>query len=230
MPVKTSIKALYKLLWSNRQQKKYHLIHIPKNGGVAVRSALELRGNVSLSRPYHYRYRDIVNQLDSNLRFFSIVRNPWSRTASRYMFARQTANKWPTDDPRRLFVANATFERFVRERPLLPIPEHPGQPWMGPLSSWFNQLEWIVDERGNVACDCLRLEHLERDLSEYFGIPLSIPRRNVTQETYDYRSMYTDELIEIVADIFRDDIEYFGFDFEGSATRNISIPSPLAET
>ena len=95
---------------------------------------------------------------------------------------------------------------------------------MGPLSSWFNQLEWIQDENGNIACDCLRLEHIEEDISAYFGKQIKLPRINQTKKRYDYRSMYTDELIDIVAETFRDDIEYFGFSFEGAATKNIYLP------
>jgi hypothetical protein len=93
----------------------------------------------------------------------------------------------------------------------------------GPLSSWFNQLEWIRDERGIVACDCLRMETLEGDLSAYFGKPIKLRQRNVTQTRYDYRSMYTDELADIISAVFREDIEYFGFTFDGMATRNVSL-------
>jgi hypothetical protein len=32
--------------------------------------------------------------------------------------------------------------------------------------------------------------------------------------------MYTDELAEIVARLFQDDIDHFGFSFESPATRN----------
>jgi hypothetical protein len=35
--------------------------------------------------------------------------------------------------------------------------------------------------------------------------------------------MYDDELKKIVADSFREDIDYFGFDFEGPATRNVLV-------
>jgi hypothetical protein len=92
---------------------------------------------------------------------------------------------------------------------------------MGPLSSWFNQLEWIRNRDGKVVCDCLRLEQVNEDLSAYFGRRMSVPRENVTHASYDYRSMYNDELIEVVAELFREDIDYFGFEFEGGATRNI---------
>lgn len=205
-----------------RLNYQYHFIHIPKNGGNSVRAAMGKRGDVSMSRPYHYRYTDIADKVGRNLRFFCIVRNPWSRTASRYVFARQNARKWPADDPRKLYIEKASFEDFVRDRKIFDIPEHPGQPWMGPMNSWFNHLEWIRNENNEVVCDCLRFEHLEDDISAYFGESIALPRANVTKERYDYRQMYTDELIEVVACTFEEDINYFGFTFESGATKNIA--------
>ena len=91
---------------------------------------------------------------------------------------------------------------------------------MGPLSSWFNQLEWLRDKDGRVACDCLRLEHLDDDLPTYLQRPIRLRRENVTKTGHDYRAMYTDELAEIVAQLFAEDIRHFGFSFDGPATRN----------
>lgn len=209
--------------WFDPATLKYHFIHIPKNGGLTVRHALELQRDVSLSAPYHYRYVDIVGKVGRELKYFAVVRNPWSRTASRYRFAQQNAGRWPASDPRRKYVEDVTFADYVRDHKILPNPDHPGQPWMGPLSSWFNQLEWLRDESGQVACDCLRLERLEDDLGAYLHRSIGLMRRNATRETYDYRSMYTTELTEIVADLFKGDIDYFGFSFDGPATRNISV-------
>lgn len=199
---------------------QHHFIHIPKNGGVSIRRTLELERTISLSEPYHYRYVDIADRVGRHLKFFSVVRNPWSRTASRYVFAQQSARNWPEDDPRRQYLLKASFADYVRDQRILPIPRHPEQPWMGPLSSWFDQLEWLRDENGRVACECLRLEHLERDLSSYLGREVHLIRSNVTEARYDYRAMFTDELVDIVARKFAADIDHFGFSFEGAATRN----------
>ncbi len=207
-------------VWFDRRKHRYHFIHIPKNGGVSVRRALELNGDVSLSRPYHYRYVDIVNSVGRDLSYFAIVRNPWRRTASRFMFGKQNAQLWSVDDPRRIYIENATFEQYVKEQEILPIPEHPKQPWMGPLSCWFDQLEWIRDEEGSVACECLRLESLQDDLAVFFDRDVAVPKRNVTVEKYDASSLYTKELIQIVADLFHEDIEYFDFDFDSGARKN----------
>lgn len=220
MPLKSAIRRMARKVWHDKRHARYHFIHIPKNAGVSVRDALYFQRDVSLSTPFHYRYVDIADVVGRNLRFFAIVRNPWSRTASRFNFVRQNSLRWPVDDPRRRYIGNATFAEFVARQEILPIPEHPGQPWMGPLSSWFNQLEWIRDERGAVVCDCLRIEKLNDDISAYLDRHIEVSQRNATRSRYDYRSMYTDELAEKVAQLFHDDIDYFGFTFDGPATRN----------
>lgn len=205
--------------------QRYHFIHIPKNGGTSVRAALKWRGDVSMSEPRHYRYIDIAGRLPEGLQHFAIIRNPWSRTASRYLFARKQSLKWPESDERRQYIRSATFEQFVRERRTIEIPAHPGQPWMGPLNSWFNQLDWISDPAGNVVCDCLRFEHLNADINAYFKTWLVLPQKKASTHSYDYRSMYTDELAQIVADVFRDDLDHFGFDFDGPAQKNVCFDS-----
>ncbi len=35
--------------------------------------------------------------------------------------------------------------------------------------------------------------------------------------------MYSDELAEIIGDVFREDIDHFGFTFDGPATRNTFV-------
>lgn len=223
MRLKPLIRRGLRSIVFHRRNARYHFIHIPKNAGEAVRDALYLQRDVSLSSPMHFRYVDIADRVGRDLKFFAVVRNPWSRTASRYQFARQNAPRWPENDPRRQFISTASFADFVRQQRILPNPEHPGQPWMGPLSSWFNQLDWLRDERGTVACDCLSVETLADDLPAYLNRAVNLRKRNVTQTRYDYRSMYTDELADIIANLFREDIDYFGFSFDGMATRNVYL-------
>lgn len=206
-----------------RQQYQHHFIHIPKNAGSAIRETMQWRGDVSLSEPKHFRYVDIADDVGRDLNFFAVIRNPWSRTASRYRYGKQNSRRWRENDPRRQYIQNVSFEQFVKDQKIIGIPAFPGKPWMGPLNSWFNQLEWIRDEDGAVACTCLRFENLNSDMNDYFKSMLLLPKRNVTENRYDYRDMYNDELIDIVARCFRDDIEYFGFSFEGPATRNVLV-------
>ncbi len=221
MRARALLRKVIRRYHARSRQPQFHFIHIPKNAGQSVRDALYLQPDVSLSEPFHYRYVDIADKVGRDLRFFAVVRNPWSRTASRFHFGKQNAERWPAGDPRREFISQAAFADFVKQQRILPIPEHPGQPWMGPLSSWFNQLEWLRDESNEVACECLRLEHLGEDLSFFLKRRINLRRTNATRAVYDYRSMYTDELAEIVRNLFREDIEHFGFSFDGPATRNV---------
>ena len=221
MRVKHIARRVMRKVRFRQSNARFHFIHIPKNAGQSVRDALYLQNDISMSEPFHYRYVDVVAQFGSHLRYFAVIRNPWSRTASRFQYAKQNSVRWPANDPRRKYIEGATFADFVRDQKVLPIPAHPGQPWMGPLNSWFNQLEWVHDKNGSVACDCLRLEYLDTDLRSYLGRDIAVSHRNATRQNYDYRSMYTPDLAEIIATLFREDINHFGFTFDGAATRNI---------
>lgn len=211
-----------RMRWAHRlaaldpRPKTRHFIHIPKNGGRAVRLALAFE-RVALEMPLHARYVELTP--DPGVRYFCIVRNPWSRTASRYLHTRKNALEWPETDPRRRYIFSTTFEEYVSDQRVLADPARAESAW--PLSLWINQLDWITDRYGNIAGDCLRLEALDEDLSAYFHRHIRVPKaRQLRAQPYDYRSMYTHRTIQRVADTFARDIEYFGFDFEGAATRN----------
>jgi len=187
---------------------------------MAIRSALQQRGSVVLTDEFHLRYRDVTNPKNGDLCFFCVVRNPWSRTASRFQYAKQRAKGWADDDPRKLYIQDISFERFVKDKKIFSGKSAPAHPWLGPLNSWFNQLFWIEDEDSNVKCDCLRFETLSDDLSAYFEEKLELPANNVTTNAVDYRTLYTSKLVDDVAEFFADDIAHFDFDFESSARKN----------
>lgn len=189
----------------------HHFIHIPKNAGRSIRKALGHR--VSTTDPFHYRFRDIETELQP----FAVIRNPWSRTVSRYAFLKKSSLNWPESDERRIYIHSVSFSEFVREQRALDIPEWPGQPWMGPIG-WMNQLEWVIDHESRVVCDCLRFECIDQDLCDYFRRSIRLPKGSNKRKS-DYRHAYTDDLIEIVGQAYHADIDYFGFTFDGPGTR-----------
>jgi hypothetical protein len=102
MRLKSSIRRVLRKIVYDRRHARYHFIHIPKNAGEAVRDAPVSHRDVSLSSPMHNRYVDIADQVGRESQYtLRVVRNPWSRTASRFHFGRQNAARWPADDPRR---------------------------------------------------------------------------------------------------------------------------------
>ncbi|GAB4529103.1 MAG: sulfotransferase family 2 domain-containing protein [Roseibium sp.] len=219
---------------------KHLFIHIPKNGGMAIREAPQLKHRLVIanrrrlrSRAYaeglkkhmeaagrnpgyeHARLRDVDLSVRKATTAFAIVRNPWSRTVSRFKFAQQTR----AGSDRKPDVSAAPFEAFLEERHLWA--EEPYF-WHRAVAGWYPQLDYVVDEQGNIGADILRQENLSTELQQYLGLRSELERRNIsTGSRADYRDLYTERTIRIVADWYAADIERFGFDFDTPATRNV---------
>jgi hypothetical protein len=221
--------------------KKRIFVHIPKNAGCTVRLNPELNQYIieaspdtHLSKEYtknllqtmsaigdhhgfaHARWKDFNVSLRNQYQAFTIVRNPWARVVSRYFFAKKTIEhekKNPIG-----YADISSFEAFLEERH-----KWGNQPfmWHRAIRGWYNQVDYVTDGDGNIKCDILRQEKLEFDIKSYLKI-MEMPRaRNVTGLISDYKSMYTPQTIQIVADWFKPDIDIFGFDFDTTATKNI---------
>jgi hypothetical protein len=225
--------------------KKYHFIHIPKNGGMTIRRS-QLMGNIATSTPgshispeytkalheqmakyyehhgnEHARWRDL-NKEAQGRKCFAIVRNPWSKVVSRYTFLMSMFNpshgsynkmvNHPTYEPK-------SFEEFLEERHVWGDKEFF---WHRAIRGWYCQVDHVSDFDGNIKCDILRLENLNEDVNKYFNTNINLRSRNVSNvDKKDYRDFYTPETKKIIEDWYADDIETFGFTFDGPATKNI---------
>jgi hypothetical protein len=220
-------------------------IHIPKNGGMTIRRNPKLRSKVILCTPNthisaeytqnvtktmakygehhgyeHARWRDLDVNLRKNHKAFAIVRNPWSRVVSRYMFAKKVieieedSNRYQEYD----YADISSFEAFLEERHKWGQTEYF---WHRAIRGWYPAFDHVSDEEGKVRCDILRFEHYNEDIKAYLGVLENPPPRNVTGLlTGSYQELYTPKTIQIVADWYKKDIDYWGFDFDTSATRN----------
>lgn len=225
--------------------KKYHFIHIPKNAGMTIRHS-ELMQQATCSKPQfhkspeytsalhaqmkkysehhgdeHARWRDL-NQETQQRNCFAIVKNPWHKVVSRYTFlmhlftpgcsSYQKMVNHPTYEPK-------SFEEFLEERHEWGDKEFF---WHRAIRGWYTQKDHVTDLEGNNKCDILRAEHLNADVNKYFNCNISLRSRNVSNiDKKDYKTFYTPETKKIIEDWYADDIEFFGFTFEGCATKNI---------
>lgn len=220
--------------------KKHLFIHIPKNGGMAIREAPQLQGRLVIanrrrlkSKAYadglkshmggmgrnpgyeHARLLDVDLSVRAATQAFAIVRNPWSRTVSRFKFALQTRAHSGT----RPDFSVAEFEAFLEERH-----KWAGEPyfWHRAVSGWYPQKDYVVDEQGKIAADILRQERLSAEMQTYLNFKTELKQRNAsTSSRAHYRDVYTDRTIQIVADWYAEDIDLFGFDFDTPASRNV---------
>ena len=187
------------------EKVKRLFIHIPKNGGTSVQK--ETTNTLSFG---HDRWKDVPRDIRYIHQSFAVIRNPWARMVSRYVMGIPTSN---TNDHGTTW---NTFEEFLETRYVWTDKQ-----WYDPIRSWSTQYDYVCDENDIVRCDILRLEFIDDELSPYLNLNTPyIVRENVGDYTRNYQDYYNEQTIQIVADWYEQDIDYWGFDFDTSATKN----------
>ena len=187
-------------------------IHIPRAAGTSINQALYGRFMG------HSRASDIERWSNARVRAlprFSVTRNPWERLLSAYRYARRgsgigdsAAGIWR---PEQYHVPEfENFERFVLEWLAARNVQH--------LDFVFRpQWLWVHDRHGRLAVDHLgRTEDLAPTIAfieRILGPIDTLPWINRSGESLDYREMYTPETAALVRQIYRKDIELFGYEF-----------------
>jgi len=216
-------------------------VHIPKNAGMTIRHSAFLKDKILVnnqdthkSREYtqelldtmamtgdhhgieHARWKDLKSDYTDHFGAFAVIRNPWDRVVSRYFFAKKVIEVERKVDAS--YADVSSFEAFLEERH-----KWGNQPfmWHRAIRGWYPALDHVSDNAGNVRCDIIRFEQLNADLIKYFNIPQMSRARNVTAlNEGSYRDMYNAETAKIVGDWYKDDIDYFGYDFGTGPSKN----------
>jgi ribosomal protein S18 len=214
-------------------------IHIPKNGGMTIRHSDVLKKKIMIAKKDKLKSPEYVKQLKNKMKStgdhhgieharyidvnpaylnngaFAIVRNPWSKVVSRFMFAKQVidAGKAPAD-----YADVSSLDAFIEERHKWGKEKYM---WHRAVRGWYPQMDHVINLNGEVSCDIMRLEYLEKDLEKYFKIKQMSGPRNVTEARVDYKDLYNKNTIQIIADWYRKDIDYWNFDFDTPARSNI---------
>lgn len=217
-------------------KKNFLFVHIAKTGGTSVRAALRryrwggwysvplwLASQVSqITRPRHKlglkfprhakaiaAYEMLPTPVYTELFKFAIVRNPWDLQVSSFHHIRREKPK--------VVAGVKTFEDFLK---LKFDPERPYN-YMLDTSAEL-QHEYLVNLRGEIIVDFIgRYERLQDDfdtICERIGIaPFALPHLRRATDREDYRRYYTDELVELVGDHYRRDLELLDYRFEPPA-------------
>ncbi len=142
---------------------------------------------------------------------FSVVRNPFARMVTRYFFTHVDVEPTDTDKLRRGTTRHFHEQSFESWIYRIWIRNKIGRRKNG-------QLAKLVDKEGQLLVDHVgRLENVQATLdwvSQQVGIePLVMPHVNGTRKGH-YAQYYNQATKEMVAEICRQDIEYFGYQFE----------------
>lgn len=185
---------------------KIAFVHIPKTGGSSFKSILKSNDGHSASLGhFHQPITPFVEQLKGYEKI-AVVRNSWQMCASCYRF--ESLNK-----PRRNFMPdlNMPFYDWLQWKSEFREPCHYPFP---------RQLEYLKDEDGNIVVDnIIRFENYDKEIKDFCNkhkLKYKESKAHYYGE-YDYKSIYkSDKDIQLVADICKEDINYFKWTYEGN--------------
>lgn len=206
-------KALFSL--KGYTDREAIFVHITKAAGTSV--ALSLFDAL----PYHHtawQYRVIFGRKAFNRYFkFTFVRNPWDRLYSAYNYLKNGG--W--DDQDRAWAqkhwANIhSFDQFVTE-------------WLTPerLDSHLHlkpQHYFLLDHKGTVLVDYLGyFESIDEDfkaIANHVNPTAKLGHTNASPRA-GYKEVYSKAAKEKIGNLYKRDIELFGYRFEGYSRKNV---------
>jgi hypothetical protein len=165
-------------------------IHIPKTAGSSISRYLELQNEINYNSNDHVFLSEIENSAPIT---FTVVRNPWDRVVSMYAFMKSRSPELIAKD----------FNDFLLNK--IKIWDFGGKILSTP------QIRWI--EPG--VTHLLRFENLEKDfkiIQDIFQCYVPLTMTNKTKHEH-YRTYYNDETQQVIAEMFKEDIEAFGYEF-----------------
>ena len=196
------------------EQRHLLFLHIEKNAGTSITNWMDDFASKNNDKTYLIHHRHIEwKKLPSPYNTywtFCVVRNPWSRLVSRYNYdvSPDLQKYLAGEGDYFLRVYNKLqkgFDYWIKNDVYtLPLIEH--------RMKWQNQCE-IIEGCKNI--HILRYENINEDfklLQNKLKWNKPLPHANATVEC-DYKKYYNDELINIVADHYKQDIKEFGFTF-----------------
>ena len=182
-------------------EHKITFIHNPKAAGTSISTWLDDNFHTIQGRKHGHHLE--VSEFFPDTKFtFGVVRNPWARMASWYKFAGKGSGSFRN-----------WLETRITNGPSIGLTFRPQIAWS---QQWYTlttpQADWFGDETNMI----LRFENLEEDFEKikkllHCSADLAILN---TSESYDYRELYDDDLVELVRDIFLKDVIKYGYEYE----------------
>lgn len=193
--------------------KKLVYLHIPKTAGNGIFKSLGLKPGgrwaegcrvVGTTKHHVVRWR-----IPRGYFVFAFVRNPWDRILSYYMFRSGAASlkRRGVHPDERMIPFTEWLERL----------EEFGK-WEGISRAFHIAIQSQNRTVGHIPDFIGRFENLEKDFAAVcvkLGLdPPPLQRHNVTPEKKKpYTEYYEDRAVQMVARMYRDDIERFGYEF-----------------
>lgn len=177
-------------------EQKVTFIHNPKTAGTSISSWLDDNFTTIQGRK-HGHIVEVNEFFPRTEKTFGVVRNPWERMASWYMFS----NGGTVNFKHWLLTRFGNFQNNLSYQPFLLWARN----WYRldtPQHDWFGTHTII-----------LKYENLEEDFQQIqtlLGCNNPLPMLNLSREYY-YKDLYTPELRDLIWDVFLKDIIEYGY-------------------
>ncbi|MDO6562455.1 sulfotransferase family 2 domain-containing protein [Amphritea sp. 1_MG-2023] len=199
-------------------QKKFLFIHVPKTGGNSIQNILKVYSEDDIvvlakhqdgierfevrNKIYDIKKHSILSHYKSvlepdtyeSLFKFATIRNPWEKMISFYFSPHRGVKKWDRNNFIALLNNVAPLRHYVCE---------------GAQSIKVDsELDYLI-----------KFENLDEDFGivcKNLGIPeITLPRRNQSNRRH-YSKYYDSELIQLVEDRFKEEIEFGNYSFKNA--------------
>lgn len=188
--------------------------------------------NFRISRAEHFK--EVLGDKPFNrLWKVAIVRNPWDRYVSNWKWLTRKESTYPRKGWRSRGWSgddgNVSFESFIKQMSWCYQDQNKLHGYQHDKWHIRNQIEHIIDSSNNIIVDYIgKFENLEKEfdlICQKSGLSLKLPHLNrvghYSGEPEEHRKInvhysqyYTQELIDIVAQRCKEDIDAFNYDYE----------------
>jgi len=202
------------------RNKKLLFCHIAKNAGQTIHITMEKMDKLEF-HDKHYSMLQLKKLINDDNLFnecikFCVIRNPWDRMVSTYFFRKQNCET----DFGPIEQWNLNFNdwiKYIYSDEYISLNLKHGDTLENVKYHFGSSLRWVKDDNNNIIADkIIKFENLENELTSLFkevGYFESFCKNNNTnhEERHKY---YNEESKKLVAENFKEDIEYFGYTFD----------------
>lgn len=191
-------------------------IHIPKTGGKSIVTSLYKIGiheNFGhASAPF---YKSVFGtRLFDRFFKFAIVRNPYDRLYSAFRFQKQGGFDLNMDRQLHAEFGHLDFESFVKT--WLPNQD------IEKYTVFRPQYRFVCDVDNKVMLDQVcyfeNLQEEYADLQHRLNFGENLSYINISQNSRSYLEIYDEEMKKIIEDLYRTDLDIFGYTFYGRSS------------
>tara|TARA_Y100000991_G_C21961167_1_gene344568 strand:+ start:196 stop:903 length:708 start_codon:yes stop_codon:yes gene_type:complete len=198
-------KKLFEKATKFTYKKKFLFIHIPKTGGTSFREIF-----------FNFKYIDHFNCLNhsyknENKKKITIVRNPYDRCLSAYLYLKKGGMKNDLDlNYQKKLLKYNTFKDFLIDLNILTNKEKK-------IIHLVPQYKFIEDDSGILVDKILYLENIDNDIKKLckelnIKCPPKFLKKN-TNKHKDYKTYYDKETQDLVYNFYKRDFELLGYSY-----------------